>query len=197
MRLSAVACLLVSLVAAVACASTGQTEIADEQSGVSSMNIDVGGMSSAYDLRYVEDLTPVVDTVDAPLDPVWNALPDAYVRLGVPLREVNPEAHLLGNDGFRVRGELGGERISRYIHCGRTMTGDIADQYDIYMTILTQVQAVEGTDRTRVVSLVDARAQPTSRSGNALRCTSSQRLEDAILGAIGLAMAGSGMDGGA
>ena len=195
MRLSLLAALLASLVAA-ACVSTGQREIAGEQSGVSSMNIDVGVVSSAYDLRYVEDLTPVVDTVGAPLEPVWNALPDAYVRLGIPLRSVNPEARLLGNDGFRARGELGGERISRYIHCGRTMTGDIADQYDIYMTILTQVQAVEGTDRTRVVSLVDARAQPTSRSGNAVRCSSRQRLEDAIVGAIGLALAGSAGDGG-
>lgn len=189
--------LLGIVVLASACASGGQQQIAEEQRGISSMNISVTGLAAGVDLRYIEELSPAVDTLDAPLEAVWTALPDAYVRLGIPIRSVNPEARLLGNDGFTARGELGGRRISGYLHCGRTMTGDIADEYDVRLTILTQLQAVEGrTDRTRVVSVVDAVARPTTRSGNALRCSSTHALEDAILGAIGLALAGSGTGGG-
>lgn len=181
-RLTILAALALAASGLSACASGGgQESITEEQRGMSSMRIDVGGLSGAFDLRYVEDITPAVDTLDAPVARVWDALPGAYVELDIPLASVNPEARLLGNDGFRAQGRLGLERISQFIHCGRRMTGDIADRYEVYFTILSQVQEVQGTERTRIVTLVDATASPSSTSGNAVRCSSRGRLEQRVL----------------
>lgn len=180
-RLTILSALALAFAGLSACASGGgQESISEEQRGMSSMRIDVGGLSGAFDLRYVEDIAPAEDTLDAPVARLWDALPGAYVELDIPLASVNAEARLLGNDGFRAQGRLGQERISQYIHCGRRMTGDIADRYEVYFTILSQVQDVEGTGRTRIVTLVDATASPSSTSGNAVRCSSRGRLEQRI-----------------
>lgn len=184
----------VSAAALTACATSGPSRIADEQRAMSSMRIDIGGVSGAFDLRYMEDLRPAEDTIGAPLDAVWNALPGAYVQLDIPLASVNPDARLLGNDGFRAQGRLGEERISSYIHCGRTMTGSIADEADVFFVVLTQLQEVDA-GRTRVVTLVDATARPSATSGNSVRCSSRGRLERALHRRVRLGMAAPGAGG--
>lgn len=141
------------------------------------MTIDA--VSSRFDIRYIENVSAVRDTVNAIVEEVWNLLPEAYVELGIPLGGVNPRARLLGNIGFRATGELGEMRISELLHCGRTMTGDIADQYQIHLRVLTQVRDADGT--SVVSSMVDATARPQGVSGNAVRCSSTGRLESEIV----------------
>jgi hypothetical protein len=128
--------------------------------------------------RYVS-----VDTVAAPLDSVWRALPKAYEELGI--REVHqaPASWMVGNTGFNIRHHFGNRRVSRYLNCGYGQTGPMADDAIVHVSLLTQL-APAGEDRTVVRSALDATATPTSVSGGPTHCQTTGRLETAIADAL-------------
>lgn len=168
---------LVALGAAGCASSQGAQELPDERSGVGTVTIDA--VTSRFDIRVMEEVSPVRDTVNAIVEEVWNLVPEAYVQLGVPISGVNPEARLLGNNGFRARGNFGDTRLSELVNCGRTMTGDIADEYDLRFEVMTQVHDAEG--KSVVTSVVEAVARPRGVSGNAVHCSSTGKLEREIV----------------
>lgn len=175
---TALAALALVALGAPGCASSqGAQEVPDSRSAIGTMTIDA--VSSRFDIRVMEDVTPVRDTVNAIVEEVWNLVPEAYVQLGVPIGGVNPEARLLGNNGFRAEGNFGDMRLSELVSCGRTMTGDIAEEYDLRFVVMTQVQDAEG--RSVVTSVVRATARPRGVSGNAVRCSSTGKLEREIV----------------
>lgn len=168
---------LIALGAAGCASSQGARDLPDERSGIGTVTIDA--VSSRFDIRVMEDVTRARDTVNAIVEEVWNLVPEAYVQLGVPIAGVNPEARLLGNNGFRAEGNFGDVRLSELVNCGRTMTGDIADEYDLRFEVMTQVHDAEG--RSVVTSVVQATARPRGVSGNAVRCSSTGKLEREIV----------------
>lgn len=175
---SFVAVLALIAAGAAGCASSGGAEeLPDQQSGIGTMRIDA--VSSTFKFRYIEDVSPVRDTVNAIVEEVWNLLPEAYVQVGVPIAGVNPGARLLGNTNFRAQGNLGDMRLSDLVTCGRTMTGEIAEQYDLVFSVLTQIQEEDG--KSLVSTVVDASARPRGVSGNAVTCSSTGELERAIV----------------
>lgn len=171
--------------ATTACASGG-AEMPQSQSGFSDVSID--GALSEYDLRLVTNVSPQVDTVDAIVEEVWNALPQAYVAVGVPIGGVNPEARLLGNKGFRVYRELGDHRVSDFLSCGRSITGSNADQLEVHLSVVSQLEETGG--KTLVSTLVRGFAQPQGVSGNPIRCSSTGDLESDIVTRIRTALVG-------
>lgn len=186
--LSGLAALAVGAAVAVGCASSAPAEgIGEGERGITKTNISsmaigsvpVDALTRRFDLRSVEEVSPVRDTVSATVEVVWNLVPQAYVDLGIPLAGVNPDARLLGNTGFRARETLGDLRISELVDCGRTIAGDIADRYHVYFHVLTQVKEADG--EAVVVSVVDATARPTGVGGHAVQCSSRGRLEREIL----------------
>lgn len=181
------------LATAVGCASSGQTEIRGTDRAMVSTQIRVGDVSNAFDLRYIEDITPREDTVPVDAGLAWGVLPQVYQELNIPLTSINQEARLLGTTRTAVRGELGDQRASRYFNCGRTMTGDVAEQYQLVVTALTQVQEVEGSEeKARVVTLVDAFANPRGAASGSVRCGSTHRLEGQITDRIRELASGDG-----
>lgn len=175
---SVVVALILAALGTAACASSpGAQQLPEGRSAIGTMTIDAA--TSRFDIRYMEEVSPVEDTVNAIVEEVWNLVPEAYVQVGVPIGGVNPEARLLGNTSFQARGELAGTRLSDLVDCGRTMTGDIANQYDLQFSVLTQVREEGG--KSVVATLVDATAQPRGVSGNAVACSSTGKLEREIV----------------
>lgn len=182
---------VIAALGVVGCASSGGSsspsssadedqQLPDAETGIGTMTIDVlNSFGSQFRVDYIEDVSPVSDTVNAIVEEVWSLVPDAYVDLGIPIAGVNPEARLLGNTDFRTRSEIADTRISKFLNCGRTMTGDIADQHDILLRVLTQVQDADG--KSVVATVVDATARPRGRSGNTVQCSSTGRLENEIV----------------
>lgn len=184
---SLLAALTLLVLAGTGCASSqGARSLPDERSGIGTMSIDAA--SSRFDIRFMEDVSPVRDTVSAIVEEVWNLVPQAYLQLDVPIRGVNPEARLLGNTEFRAEGNFGDVRLSELVHCGRTMTGEIADRYALQFSVLTQVQEADG--RSVVASVVEATARPRGVSGNTVRCSSTGKLEREIVKHIRLELVG-------
>lgn len=167
------------------CASSRSTEsLPEARTGIGTTTISLGGadirgMDARFSLREVDDVTPVRDTVNAIAEEVWSLVPEVYVQLGVPIHGVNPEARLLGNTSFRAEGNFAETRLSQLVNCGRTLTGDVADEYDLHFSVLTQVEEADG--RSVVASLVEATARPRNVAGSPQRCSSTGSLEREIV----------------
>lgn len=133
--------------------------------------------------RPPEARSVTVDTLPAPADSVWLALPEVYRALGVESVGQDPSTWTIGDGGLTTRRHLGKKRLSSYLRCGSTMTGPAADRYEVTLSILTQLEPL-GTDRTVLRSSLDATATPRDRSGSAVHCGSRGNLEASIAGML-------------
>lgn len=121
----------------------------------------------------------------APRAAVWQLLPLAFDSVGIQLSIIDPKKYVIGNEGFKIRAKLGQERLSSYFECGTTQVGPNADSYEVYMTVLADVQPVrQDTTRTRVTVNITAAAKPLMYSQDYSRCTSKTMLERRILDAL-------------
>jgi hypothetical protein len=118
--------------------------------------------------------------VDASVDRVWVTLLMVYEELGIPLDVHEPANKRLGNTGFQPR-DLGGERLSRYLDCGRGMgISSYADSYQVSMSITTRVS--ENSDgRALVETEILAHAEPRAVRGYPLHCSTLGTLERRIV----------------
>lgn len=171
------------------CASSGPDSVSE--GAVQERRIDIDAQGESLILRTTEELSVHVDTVDVAVDRLWAAMPVVYDSLGIGLTTINAAARVMGAQNVRVRGDLGGTRISQLFRCGVRVTGQIADQYDVHVTSLTQVEeAVDG--RTVVSTHARAYALPGGYTSNAIRCSSRGELESRILNRLLWETSGAG-----
>jgi hypothetical protein len=116
------------------------------------------------------------------VDAVWHVLPAAYDSLGIPVRTLDQVQHTIGNDGFSVRRRLKSTPLSRFIDCGSTQLGPSADDYDVRLSVLTQLRAVEG--KTAVTTTLVAAARPANYAQDYSSCSSRGALEKLIIDAV-------------
>lgn len=117
--------------------------------------------------------------IAAPPDRVFRALTTVYEDLGLKVNVLDTRGRRIGVEGGRVRRQLGGERLSRYLECGERLGGRVAETDDITLTLLTQVTA-DGQSST-LRTIVDASARPIGVSGNAITCATTGNLEERIV----------------
>jgi hypothetical protein len=160
--------LLISSGCATAGAGTESREVVDR------INVAHGN------IQVVSPASKSSDLVDASVDRVWVTLLMVYEELGIPLEVHEPANKRLGNSGFRP-GNLGGERLSRYLDCGRGMgISNYADSYQVSMSITTHVS--ENDDgRALVETEVVAYAEPRAVRGDPLHCSTLGTLERRIV----------------
>lgn len=123
-----------------------------------------------------------VAQLSAPIDRVWGQLPAAYDSLGIPVNTANSSSHLIGNNGLKLRHQLGKVYLSKYIDCGQTQIGENADSYDVMLTVYTQLQAgTGGVGSTQISTTVDAAARPAAFAQAYARCSSKGVLESKLV----------------
>jgi hypothetical protein len=131
------------------------------------------------------------DRVDEPLDEVWDALGTVFQALEIPVTHREPDAHVMGNLSFSTR-QLGGERMSRWLYCGRNVTTGRphADTYDVRIDVRTVLTAMEGEDGgTGITTWVGGNARSRGASGDPVNCTTTGDLEVRILELLELELA--------
>lgn len=171
--------LLLSLAAAGACASPAPDTARPTPASVSRVGVTVshGGLGST-EIR--NDAGAVARTVAAPLDSIWAALPGVYETLGIAGAGADPEQKLYGNPAFKPR-RIDGERLSRYIDCGRGVTAaPRADEFDVTMSVITRLAPAAGGG-TLVTTTVQASGKPRAVSGNPVFCPSKGTLEALVV----------------
>lgn len=113
--------------------------------------------------------------VMAPSDDVWEVLPAVFEQLEIPIDRRDPRVPEMGNLGYQAR-RVEGRRMGNYIDCGTNLSGQLANLYEIQLSIVTKLaDGPEGT--TVVTTTVDAYGEPRSTSGNQVHCQSREVLE--------------------
>jgi hypothetical protein len=121
--------------------------------------------------------------VDAPLEKIWPLLPQMFADMQIPVTSLVSDAHVIGNEGFKVRRELAGAPMQRLLDCGGPTGESNAETYLITMTLLTQLKALNGA-QTAVSTFIQATAKSMNFDNSPVQCTSSGGLEDRIIKGI-------------
>jgi hypothetical protein len=108
---------------------------------------------------------------------VWSELLAVYQDMGIELTTVNRNAWRVGNGQFMAFRRLAGRPMTTYVSCGATLSGPVAANNRIQMSVDSELEAV-GSDSTRIRSWITATAHSTEgASRNALACSSTGALE--------------------
>ena len=172
-----------ALVVLAACSSTPNTlpDPAARPNDVRVAGSGGGIRGSAMRVNPSYDVT--FDTIHAPVEKIWAALPGVYTALSIPLTTAEPASLRFGNEGMKIRRRLGDIQLFTLLDCGRSQIGDNAESYEINMSVLTSLQRIDA-QRTRVSTVVEASGKPIQFSGAETRCRSKGELEQRI--ALGL-----------
>jgi len=110
----------------------------------------------------------------------FEALKAVYEELAIPLGTNDAAAGRIGNADFWKTRKLGNEPISTYLHCGESFTGPAADNYRVYMSLVSVVRS-DGKGASELETAFAATARNMEgTSGTGIACGSNGRLEDRI-----------------
>lgn len=84
-----------------------------------------------FDLLLTREQFLSTDTLTVPPARAWSALVQTYAGLGVPLQGADAAGRLIATQYFHAHSTFAGERMSRWLECGSTMTGEISTNYEI------------------------------------------------------------------
>jgi len=124
-------------------------------------------------------------TVKVPMADAWTRLSKAYSDLGIPLTTVQPDAHILGNEGMKRTHTLADQRMSKYLDCGSGGSGSAnADVYSINMSVVSRLSPTP-EDGTEVATLIQATATPMAFGTAPVVCSTTGALEARIAAMVG------------
>ena len=117
-------------------------------------------------------------SVDAGAVAAWGALPEVYDSLQFPIVVVDTVNMRIGSGNFHPS-RIAGRRLSRYLDCGRGMTGANADTYRVTISLVTW--ATEGSSGgTQVHTAIEASAKARDVNSYPVNCSSKGVLEREI-----------------
>lgn len=128
--------------------------------------------------------TTVTANAKAPIaaapDRAFQALKAVYEELGVPPGTHDPATGRLGNTDFWKSRRLANEALSNFINCGESFTGPVANNYRIYMSLLSVIRP-DGKGASELETAFVASAQNMEgSSSDRIACGSTGRLEERI-----------------
>jgi len=118
-------------------------------------------------------------TVNVPIADAWARLSKAYSDLGIPLTTVQPDAHMLGNEGMKRSHTLANQRLSSMLECGTGGGGANADLYSINMSVVSRLSPT-ADNGTEVATLIQATATPMAFGTAPIVCATTGWLEARI-----------------
>lgn len=169
---------LLSIAALSACASSTVNTGAREAETVRI----AGGQGG--ELRLTSNTQASVTRIAFPMGKVWHALPAAFEKLGIPITSVDTATRTISNGGLKTRRVLGSAPLGRFIDCGSTQIGDNADTYDVYLTVVSQVEEDKTTGLAVLRTTFESMARPISFSREYSRCSSRGELEKRMASAV-------------
>jgi hypothetical protein len=174
-RLSGGAAAFLSIGIGLACAPRPQAPPGSIPS-LNSVVFQTTGQTKTVDLRNESSVGQ--RTVVASVAQAWSVLPAVLAQLEIETNRVDSDEAVMGNTGYRAR-RIEGERMSRYLDCGRSFGREYADQYSVTLAIM--VQLVPMTDgSTSVRTFLDAYARDQAMSGTPVHCITKATLERRI-----------------
>jgi hypothetical protein len=174
------ACTMAVLVALSACASSGAPSTSNAPI-TETVRITGAGNTN---LTLTSNAGVQVSKIEAAPEKVWLALPAAYAKVGIPITEVDTIHQRIANSGLKLRRQLNGTSLSRFIECGSTQIGDNADSYDVFLTVSSTVKTDPSSGTATLETLFESQAKPVSFSREYARCSTKGLLEQRIVEAV-------------
>ena len=170
-------CLVVLVVSAVGCASTpGSTNVATPTERT--LAVDDAAVYRTTVLPNVKFPVPA-----AP-NRVFDAVKAVYDEIGVPVGTHDPTTGRIGNLDFWKLRRFANEPMSTFIHCGESFTGPVANNYRIYMSLMSIVRP-DGKGAAELETAFTAQAQNMEgSSSDRIACGTTGRLEERIKKAV-------------
>ena len=119
------------------------------------------------------------DTLTVPASRAWPALVQTYAGFGVPIEGADAVRRVIATQYFHAHGSFAGERMSRWLECGSTMTGDIATNYEITLRFGTLIDS-SVVGRTILRTSVTATAVAPGSGTTNVQCSTRGALETRI-----------------
>ena len=111
---------------------------------------------------------------------VFDALKPVYEELGIPVALNDPSTGRFGNPDFFKSRKLGNEPISSYLNCGSTIMGPAADNYRVYMSLVSMVRP-DGHGETDLETAFTGHAKNMEgTTSDFVACGTTGLLEDLI-----------------
>jgi hypothetical protein len=165
---------IVVVVAAAACASTAAVN-----PGVQQEHVIVDASGGRFDLLLTRERYLSSDTLAFPPARVWKGLVQTYAAFNVPLQGADASRYMIAIQYVHAHGSFAGERMSRWIECGSSITGDIATSYEITLRFGTLIDTSD-SGRSIVRTAVNAMAIAPGSGTTPVECTSRGALEKRI-----------------
>ena len=169
-----------------ACASS-RGELVDTAPAETTTSVETFSEAGTINMRTTRSDPTASFAIEAPPDRVFQALASVYEELGLKVNSLDTQTRRIGVENARVRRQLGGQRMSRYLECGERLGGRVAETDDIMLTIVTQVSATGAASTLR--TLVDAQARPIGVSGNPITCATTGAIEARLVERVRAAVA--------
>ena len=164
-----------AVLAMAGCASAGSGDPGPYQQS----HVTVDSPGGRYDLLLTREQYLSSDTLTISPKSAWPALVQTYAALGVPLQGADQSRYMIATQYVHAHSTFAGERMSRWLECGATMTGDIASTYEITLRFGSLLDtSVVG--RTIVRTAVTASAIATGSGTTPVQCNSRGTLEKRI-----------------
>lgn len=110
----------------------------------------------------------------------FEAVKAVYEELGIPAGTHDPATGRFGNTDFYKTRRLANEAMSSFLNCGESFTGSVANNYRIYMSLLSMVRP-DGKGGSELETAFSAQAQNMEgSSGDRISCGSTGKLEERI-----------------
>lgn len=119
------------------------------------------------------------DTLTIAPSRAWPALLQTYAGFGVPLQGADAVRRVIATQYFHTHGSFAGERLSRWLECGNTMTGDIATNYEITLRFGTLIDTTV-VGRSVLRTAVTATAIAPGGGTTPVECSTKGALENRI-----------------
>jgi len=122
----------------------------------------------------------VRESLPAPLDRVWAALPAAYAAHGLVINATQPLMHAVA-DTFTARRTIGSVAVSAIVDCGTPPTGRNADSAAVTMSVTSRLEPVQSSTTTVTNTVAAIIRQP---EGAPIVCRSRGVLERRLFEAL-------------
>ena len=119
-------------------------------------------------------------SIDVPPARALAVIKSVYDELGIPSATVDDASGKITAPRFDKTRKLGNANLSMYFNCGDSLNGNIADNYRLYITVVSVVRS-DGKGGTKLETAVtgDAANMGGASSGR-IPCGSTGRLEERI-----------------
>ena len=118
-------------------------------------------------------------SLPAPPNRVFEALAAVYKDLDIPIATNDPASGRVGNTDFWKSRRGGGQPISTYLNCGDSITGAAADNYRVYISLLSAVTP-DGTGSVLETAFTATARNMEGTTADRVACGTTGRLEERI-----------------